>query len=181
MPRLLFALVLSWFSTVPALAAALGGVTQPDTVTVAGQTLQLNGLGLRKKAMFQVMVAGLYLPEKTTDHVVAIQSDVPKRLVLHFTIKSVSKEQLVGQVNDNIHKIPEGPGRDGMIRWAEAMEPLSSGDEVVMDYVPGEGVHVSVKGTEKDVIEGVEFMQVFWASYLGEKADKQTRAGLLGG
>ena len=42
-------------------AAELAGVTMPDTDTVEGKTLKLNGLGLRKKMVFKVYVAGLYL------------------------------------------------------------------------------------------------------------------------
>ena len=42
-------------------AASLAGVTLPDTAQVAGTTLVLNGLGLRKKFVVKVYVAGLYL------------------------------------------------------------------------------------------------------------------------
>jgi len=42
------------------LAAELAGATLPDTLAVGG-TLKLNGLGLRKKAVFKVYVGGLYL------------------------------------------------------------------------------------------------------------------------
>jgi len=43
------------------LGREVAGVKMPDTVTVEGKTLKLNGMGLRKKVMFKVYVAGLYL------------------------------------------------------------------------------------------------------------------------
>jgi len=43
------------------LAAEPAGATLPDPLAVGGKTLKLNGLGLRKKAVFKVYVGGLYL------------------------------------------------------------------------------------------------------------------------
>jgi len=54
------------FST-PTPAAERGGATLSDTLTAGGKTLQLNGLGLRKKAMFKVYVGGLYLESHAKD------------------------------------------------------------------------------------------------------------------
>jgi long-chain acyl-CoA synthetase len=44
-----------------ALAGELAGITLPDTLKAGEKTLKLNGLGLRKKAVFKVYVSGLYL------------------------------------------------------------------------------------------------------------------------
>ena len=41
-----------------------GGVKFDPRVTVQGQSLQLNGAGVRYKAIFKVYAAGLYLPQK---------------------------------------------------------------------------------------------------------------------
>ena len=66
-------------------AAELSGVNVPDTATVGGQDLVLNGLGLREKYFIDIYVGGLYLPQKTTDSAKAIQDDVPKRITMQFT------------------------------------------------------------------------------------------------
>ena len=57
-------------------AGELAGVTMPDTATVAGSKLMLNGMGLREKFFIDVYVGGLYLPAKTTDASKAIKEDV---------------------------------------------------------------------------------------------------------
>lgn len=56
-------------STLPtaALAAQLEGATLADTLKAGEKTLKLNGLGLRKKAMFKVYVGGLYLESPSKD------------------------------------------------------------------------------------------------------------------
>ena len=48
-------------------AKELAGVTMPDTLSVGGKTLKLNGLGLRKKAIVKVYVGGLYLETPSKD------------------------------------------------------------------------------------------------------------------
>ena len=49
------------------LARTYKGVTMEDSIEIDGQTLVLNGMALRKKFIFKVYVAGLYLPQKETD------------------------------------------------------------------------------------------------------------------
>jgi hypothetical protein len=61
---LLAVLALVIASTFDLLAGTLADVTLPDTVQVGGRTLVLNGLGLRKKFVVKVYVAGLYLEQK---------------------------------------------------------------------------------------------------------------------
>jgi hypothetical protein len=73
-------------------AASLAGVTLPDIAQV-GTTTLLNGLGLRTKYMVKVYVAGLYLPQKSSDAVAIINADAPKRIVMHF-LHGASKKQM---------------------------------------------------------------------------------------
>src|SRR4030095_5644754 len=77
-----------------ALAGELEGATLPDTLKAGEKTLKLNGLGLRKKAMFKVYVGGLYLesPSKAAGAILA--SDQAKAIRLHF-LRDLTKGQLV--------------------------------------------------------------------------------------
>ena len=52
-------------SSAGARAVELAGVQFPQQVNVAGKPLQLNGAGVRYKAVFKVYAAGLYVPAKT--------------------------------------------------------------------------------------------------------------------
>lgn len=53
----------------------------------------LNGLGLRTKHMVKVYVAGLYLPQKSSDAVAIFNADAPERIVMHF-LHGASKKQM---------------------------------------------------------------------------------------
>ena len=50
------------------LAVEVGGVKLPDTVSADGKTLKFNGAGIRKKAIFKVYVAALYVETPSKDH-----------------------------------------------------------------------------------------------------------------
>src|SRR5437588_3540308 len=87
------ALLLSLALAVPALAFTLAGVNLEDRVTVNGQTLVLNGAGLRKKLFIKVYVGGLYLPAKQSNAATVLATDGARRQVMHF-LYSVSKDQM---------------------------------------------------------------------------------------
>ena len=59
----------------PVLAKEVAGVNVPESTTVEGKTLKLNGAGLRKKVVFKVYVAGLYLETPSKDAAAVISSD----------------------------------------------------------------------------------------------------------
>src|SRR2546428_3589165 len=77
-----------------ALAGELAGVTLADTLKAGEKTLKLNGLGLRKKSMFQVYVGGLYLESPSKDADAILPADQAKAIQLHF-LRDLTKAQLV--------------------------------------------------------------------------------------
>ena len=76
-------------------AASLGGVTLPDTYPAGGQTLVLNGLGLRTLTVFNVKVyaVGLYLPQKSSDARAIMASPGAKVIVMQF-LHTATKAQI---------------------------------------------------------------------------------------
>src|SRR5438067_5322682 len=97
------AVLLSLAFAVPALALTLAGVTLEDHATAAGQTLVLNGAGLRKKLFIKVYVAGLYLPAKQSSAAAILATDGPRRQVMHF-LYSVSKDQMCDAWNEGLEQ-----------------------------------------------------------------------------
>ena len=67
MIRRLIVLIVGVCLTVPLGAMELAGVNLPDTTTVAGAMLKLNGMGTRKKLFFKIYVGGLYVKAPTHD------------------------------------------------------------------------------------------------------------------
>ena len=163
-------------------AGQLAGVTMPDTATVGGQPVVLNGMGLREKYFIDVYVGGLYLPQKTIDSTTAITSDGPKRLTMHFVYKAVTKDQQVESYEEGLKRVPNGVAQARSFRTLyEMLEDVHSGDRILFDYTPGTGTTVTVKGAVKGTIEGSGFMNVLWGVYLGSSPPTvKLKNGMLG-
>jgi hypothetical protein len=164
-----------------AFGGSLAGVTLPDTASVGGESLVLNGMGLREKFFIDVYVGGLYVKNKSTDPKAIIAANEPKRIVMHFIYSSVPKDKMAATYKDGF--AANGSGYDAeIVKLTGWLEDLTTGDEIVLDYVPGTGTTFTVKGTKKGTIEGEGFMKALWSVYLGDSPPtKAFKAGLLGG
>lgn len=151
--------------------ATLADVTMPDTLTVEGQTLVLNGMALRKKVVFKVYVDGLYLPQKEKSAERILQNDQMRHNVLHFK-RSVGKDSLVGAWNDGLEaNVPQAGGelKKQFALLGEWMEDVAEDDTMSFTYVPGSGTRVQVKGKLKGTIEGKPFADALFSCWIGAK------------
>lgn len=178
MTALLFALFLQ-----QANAAELAGVTVPDTATVGGQTLVLNGVGLREKFYFDIYVGALYLPAKTTSGPDVIAQDVPKRIEMTFIYSAVTTAQLCETYDEDLQYMPDPAGvKDRFETLKSYMSDVVAGDKITYDYVPGIGTSVTVKGVNKGVIAGKDFAEALFTIYVGSHPPTgNLKKGMLGG
>jgi len=97
---LLPVLLCCWLAS-NAAAATLEGETLPDSYKVDGQTLVLNGIGLRTLTIFRIeaYVAGLYLPRPSHDAARILASSDPKIILLKF-IRGASKQRVEQQYRE---------------------------------------------------------------------------------
>ena len=164
-------------------AASLAGVSLPDTVQVGSTTLVLNGLGLRKKFVVKVYVAGLYLQQKSSDADAIIKADAPKRIVMHF-VHGVSKKQIADAFEDSFNNnTPDATKtmKADIDRLLGALEPLKEGDQMVFTYVAGTGTTLAINGKDKLTIAGPAFAPVLFSVWLGPKPpNADLKKGLLG-
>jgi len=164
-------------------AATYKDVTVPDTVTVGGQSLVLNGMGLRTKFFFKIYVGALYLPQKagTTEAVMAESG--PDRILMHM-IYDVSKKQFADAWNDGFHD--NNPGMTGalqsdLVQFLAYFGSSKEGDVITMDYIPGEGTQISWNGDSRGNIPGEDFHKALLNVFLGPKPPtKELKKGLLG-
>ena len=60
-------------------------------------------------------------------------------------------------------------------------DDMTEGDRILFDYQPGKGTRVNLKGVDKGVIEGEDFMRALLSVWLGEEpADSGLKAAMLG-
>jgi hypothetical protein len=164
-------------------AASLAGVTLPDTAEVGGTKLVLNGLGLRKKFVVKVYVAGLYLEQKSSDPDAIIKAEAPKRIVMQF-LRGVSKSQLVDAFNESFdNNTPDARKtmKADIDRFLDALEPVKEGDQMVFAYLPGTGTTFAINGKEKLTIAAPAFAPVLFSVWLGPKPPTaDLKKGMLG-
>ena len=183
----LLALLAALFTT-PAQAVKLAGVDFPDNVSVSGQTLQLNGAGIRYRFIVQVYAAGLYLqqPAKSTEQVLALPG--PKRL--HIVMLRDIDGNTLGRLftrgmEDNSTRAQFGKAISGTLRLAEMFatkKRLNEGENFSVEWMPGVGTQVYVNGqAQGEPIQEPEFFAAMMRIWLGPKpADGQLKDQLLG-
>ena len=169
----------------PAGAGKLAGVTLPDTVTVAGKPLVLNGMGLREATFLKidVYVAGLYVERVSSSPGELLAADQAKQLVLRF-VRDVDRDDIVEAWNNGFAgnaTVPVATLRPQIARLNAWMPRFAEGDTLVFRYVPGDGVTVEINGARQGAIEGAEFARSLFAIWLGPKPPtSDLRRGLLG-
>src|SRR4030095_4686616 len=85
--------------TVSASALDVGSVKVPDTKTVDGKALKLNGAGIRKKAIFKVYVAGLYVETTSKDASALLASSEAKSMQL-WMLRDIKGSNVSGAIAD---------------------------------------------------------------------------------
>ena len=151
-------LVLSTLGTT-ALAAQLAGATLPDTLSAGDKTLKLNGLGLRKKAMFKVYVGGLYLESPSKDAAGILAADQAKAIRMHF-LRDLKKAQLV-------EAFQEGFEANATFDKMLALVPdVKEGETLTFTYVPGKGTTLRVGDKDLGAFEGKGFADAVFSIWL---------------
>jgi hypothetical protein len=167
----------------PAAAKELAGVNMPDTLSVGDKTLKLNGVGLRKKAIFKVYVGGLYLETPSKDAAAILASDEAKAVRMTF-LRDVSKSQLKDAFADGF----EANAKEKAASQKAAIEKLygllvdmKETQTLSFSYLPGKGTTVAVGDKALGVIEGKEFAEALFALWLGPKPPSEDlKKGMLG-
>lgn len=169
--------------SIPLVAGEVAGVKMPDTVTVEGKTLKLNGMGLRKKLMFKVYVAGLYVETPTRAPEAIVSSDQIRRMDLHV-LRNLKASQVTEAIEEGFEKNSKpqmAALSDRLKKFSGLFSDVVEGDQIVMTYVPGKGTSVSVKASEKGSVEGKDFADALFSVWLGPNpVQEDLKKGLVG-
>jgi hypothetical protein len=180
-------LVLFWGLVGSAGALQRGGVDFPDTITTEqDQQLLLNGAGIRKKLFFSIYVAALYLEKPTADPLELVEYDGRKRMLMHFLYDSVEREKLITAWEEGFVANTEAAEladlESAIKTFTSLFVDMVKGERILLDYSPGLGTAVVIKGEEVGVIPGKGFNDALLRIWLGsEPVTPKLKAQLLGG
>ena len=163
-------------------------VKYAETASVSGNTLQLNGAGVRFKAVFKVYTAGLYIEKKAQSlpEVVALKG--PKRISITMLreIDSAELGKLFSRgMEDNMDKAAFSKLIPGVMRMSQLFsdcKKLNAGDVFTVDWVPGTGTVINVKCNQNsEPFKEPEFYNALLRIWLGPNpADWKLKEALLG-
>lgn len=169
-------------------AVDISGVKLEESIDLQGSKLQLNGAGLRTKLVFRVYVLGLYLGKKATATEEALGAPGPKRVNLTM-MRDIDAGELgklfTKGVEDNTPKSEMSKLVPGLLRMGQLFadqKQLKSGDNVLIDWVPGTGTTLTINGKlQPDPFKEPEFFNALMRIWFGDKpADASLKEALLG-
>lgn len=174
---LLFVAPLAW-------SIEVAGVQVPETVTVQGTPLILNGAGLRRKFFFKIYVGALYLKNRQTTPAAVLAADNPKSVRLQFIYKQVSAKQLVDAWNEGFTANTSSDAlaalRARIDRFNALFPAVRSGDVVRIDFLADGSTDVWINDTMRGNIAGTDFQQAVLKIWLGDSpADRSLKQGML--
>jgi len=164
-------LALTGSLSVAPMDTTINGVTFTSTITVGAQSLVLNGVALRKKAIFKVYAAGLYVGTKSNDATVILAADAPRRMVLSF-LRDVGKDKMCEAWNDALaDNTPDASAqlKTDFTTLCGYMADIKEHEQMVFTYVPGTGTEISVAGTVKGTLAGKDFADALLKAWIGPK------------
>ena len=183
---LLAGLVLS-FNTLAA-TVDVAGVKLEDALDVQGAKLQLNGAGIRYKAVFKVYVAALYVGKKVATPEEFYAATGPKRMSITM-LREIDSNELgkafTKGFEENAPKNEMSKLIPGLIRMGQVFsdqKKLLAGDNFTTDWIPGTGTVITVKGkVQGEPFKEPEFFNALMRIWLGpHPADFRLKDALLG-
>lgn len=166
----------------------LEGVKFEPTVQVGGTALQLNGAGLRKRAIFKVYVAGLYVPQKASSAAALLAQKGPRRMVIAM-LRNVDAESFSSALNDGLRANLSEQQLAGFKAQIDALNAnlkavgeTKKGDIIHFEFMPDAGTRVVVNGQAKGTtIPGDDFFAAVLRIWIGDKpVDGDLKKGLVG-
>jgi hypothetical protein len=166
----------------------LEGVKLEPTAQVGNTALQLNGVGLRKRAIFKVYVAGLYVPQKATSASALLAQKGPRRMVISM-LRNVDADSFSGALNDGLRaNLSEQQFAgfkaqiDALNANLKAVGEAKKGDVIHFEFTPEAGTRVVVNGQAKGAaIPGEDFFAAVLRIWIGDKpVDGDLKKGLVG-
>ncbi len=181
------AAVLSMASFSALAQTTVGGIKFDPEVTVAGQKLQLNGAGLRIRAVFRVYAAGLYTPTKMTKNEDVLKPGVKRfQMVALRDVKGDEFGKLFTRaMEDNATREEFTKSINSVIRMGQIFadaKQFAKGDVIILDFNPTAGLSVLHKGRPLgEPFREAEFQSLMLKIWFGPKpVDNELRKALLG-
>lgn len=175
MSRWLFA-VLVLFGATTAFGLEVAGVSFDERARLGPNEVIVNGVGMRKMAIFKVYAMALYLPEKQSEAGATLALKGAKRVAISL-LRDVTAQQFVDGLREGIadnHTDSEMSAlRDRIDQLARNMQTIGeakTGTLIYLDWLPDSGTRLVVNGQViGQDIAGEDLYKAILKIWLGHK------------
>jgi len=159
-----------------------------STLRLGGADLQLNGVGVRRRFFLPIYVAGLYVPQRSTDPEVLLNQRGPRRMSMRF-VRDVEAGLFMNSLEVGMRKHYSA---EQLAAWQDQWRTLTSvignivlarrADHVTWDFTPDTGARVMQNSVPiLPTMRGEDFYNAVLRVWLGpQPADAELKKGLLG-
>ncbi|MCA9539953.1 MAG: chalcone isomerase family protein [Myxococcales bacterium] len=185
MRALLIVAVLGAAFASSASAREVSGVHVPERVSIAGQTLLLNGAALLEASIFKVdvYVAALYRLTKTRDARQVLGCAEPLYLDLRF-MRDIGRDRLVGRWREEVEERAGGEvarHEAAINAFFSALPEVREGDHLQFTWLPGSGLRIAYQERQRALLPvDAAFCALFFSGFVGPKCQYESmRTGLV--
>lgn len=185
--KLLTALAVLLFFSVPVPARDLDGIQIPDTLSVTGEKtpLTLNGAGYRKKFFVKVYIGALYLSQPASQASAALKAGTARVMRLYF-LRDVSQDKLSAAWIDSIaanHSVAEMQALRARVDQLNNLIGSVREKDVLQIEMHSRGeTRVLLNDQLRGSIDGADFQSALLTAWIGATpADAGLKKAVLGG
>ena len=166
----------------------VGGIKIEDAMELQGSKLQLNGSGIRYRAVFKIYATGLYVGKKVTTSEDLFAAPGPKRITITL-LRDIDANDLgkafTKGFEENSPKAEMSKLIPGLIKMGQIFsdqKKMVAGENFTIDWIPGTGTIISVKGKPQgEPFKEPEFYAALMRIWVGPNpADFKLKDALLG-
>lgn len=163
----------------------VSGVVLEPTRSIDGQTLSLQGAGVRDKFFMDLYVASLYTQKAYENAPALMSADESMSISLHILSSLITSEKMEEATREGFLNATNGNAlsiaKEIETFIAVFKKPIAVNDVYDLVYIPTTGVKIYKNKTLHVSIQGLEFKQALFGIWLGEKpAQESLKKALLG-
>ncbi|MDH5326544.1 MAG: chalcone isomerase family protein [Gammaproteobacteria bacterium] len=173
------------FTTSVCSAREISGVVFPESVSVQGSKLVLNGAGIRSKFFFSIYVGALYLSERAAKPQDVFDNANSKRVVMHVLYKDLEAAKITAAWDEGFKKNNSSKDyeslQDRLQTFNSFFNDSKTGDVILLDYIPDSGTRMTFNNELRGTIPGRDFYTALLKVWLGDRpADSNLKEAMLG-
>lgn len=165
-------------------SAEKADVTVPETMELAGKTLVLNGMGIRRATWLniKVYVGSLYVSEKSQDPNKILDQDYPKHISMNF-VRDVDKDSLIGGWNEGFEAAVKDPLKTKLKPFLKEfnsrMSDIKKKQSILINFF-ADGVEITFNGSKGVKIGDGQFSKALLSVWFVNARDEDLRDEMLG-